>query len=302
MNRKLLVSLLYKSIEELEMITNGFMEMDEYPKVILQLAKRKTEDIQAIIEQLEETKPVDTAVAEVQNIEVEEEQIQVSEENTDTVEITEQAEAILVGEKEKVEEVKFIIEENSVEEKIEILEEIDPTPEIAEPEIETIELEKLEEEFEKLQPVETKQVETEPEMQSQEPEISATTIEIKETKEETFIKLTSDEPKVMTLADKIAPSGISRSEKLSANGNSISSTFANKKIDDIKQAISIGDRFRFQRELFSGNGEDMNKTLNYINQLATFEEVSSFLKNKYKWVEEDNDVVDFMQIVKRKFN
>ena len=54
MNRKLLVNLLRKSIEELDMITEGFMEMDEYPTVIVQLAKRKTEDIQSIIDQLAE--------------------------------------------------------------------------------------------------------------------------------------------------------------------------------------------------------------------------------------------------------
>jgi hypothetical protein len=65
--------------------------------------------------------------------------------------------------------------------------------------------------------------------------------------------------------------------------------------------MSIGDRFRFQRELFNANGEDMNKTIAYINQLATYQEVESFLKSKYKWAEENETAEDFFQLVRRKF-
>ncbi|MEI7505088.1 MAG: hypothetical protein WCJ61_17575, partial [Paludibacter sp.] len=92
-----------------------------------------------------------------------------------------------------------------------------------------------------------------------------------------------------------------RNELMSKADNSISSTLANKKITDIKQAISIGDRFRFQRELFRSNGEDMNKTLSYINQLATLEEVVSFLKSKYGWTVDNEAADDFFQIVRRRF-
>jgi hypothetical protein len=88
---------------------------------------------------------------------------------------------------------------------------------------------------------------------------------------------------------------------LSKSDNSLSATIANKKISDIKQAISIGDRFRFQRELFKGNGEEMNKTLNYINQLATLDEVLLFFKLKYGWEETNEVVEDFYQIVCWKF-
>ncbi|MFA5046513.1 MAG: hypothetical protein WC542_11365, partial [Paludibacter sp.] len=93
----------------------------------------------------------------------------------------------------------------------------------------------------------------------------------------------------------------SRNEMLSKADNSISSTLANKKIADIKQAINIGDRFRFQRELFRGNGEDMNKTLTYINLLITQEEALSFLQSKYGWASDNETAEDFYQLVKRRF-
>ena len=110
------------------------------------------------------------------------------------------------------------------------------------------------------------------------------------------------ENKVQTIADKIAGNSTStRNENLSGKDNSLSASLANKKIADIKQAISIGDRFRFQRELFRSNGEDMNKTLNYLNLLATEEEAMSFLKSKYGWDETNPTAEDFYQLVKRKF-
>ena len=56
MNRKLLATLLHKNIEELGMITDSFIELNEYPTAIIHLAKRKTEDIQLILNQLSDVK------------------------------------------------------------------------------------------------------------------------------------------------------------------------------------------------------------------------------------------------------
>lgn len=323
MNRKLLVSLLRKSIEELEMITDGFMEMDEYPKVILQLAKRKTEDIQSIIEQLSEIKPassiVSSQIAEADSSLPPEFERSVQEEPTQEISVHQpeptdqiEKESKIITEQqpivplEQVSEIQQDVEPVKVielEESIELLSEIAINDVFAEEEgMKTIELDELEELNTKIKmdssvSEELPETEVIPVTEPQTPPAR------KESRvEELLNRTTSEETKIVTLADKIAPSNISRSEKLSQADNSLSASIANKKIDDIKQAISIGDRFRFQRELFGGNGEDMNKTLNYINQLASLEEVMSFLHNKYKWVEDDNDVMDFMQIVKRRFS
>ena len=75
MNRKLLVTLLSKNIEELNVITDGFMEMNNYPASIIYLAKRKTEDIQLIIDQLaaikeeSEQMAVETKIADEEIVE-----------------------------------------------------------------------------------------------------------------------------------------------------------------------------------------------------------------------------------------
>ncbi|MFZ4581839.1 MAG: hypothetical protein ACOYM7_04225 [Paludibacter sp.] len=278
MNRKLLVTLLHKNIEELGMITESFLEMNEYPKTIIQLAKRKTEDIQTILDELGGNKEMFESVK-----------------NTDIKQLDELAEDIIV-EKEPIEIVEPIVipELISTPEPIEI--KVHETPTVVEPIVE-------ETSFIEIQMDETETI-TETTIEQ--------TIEIEENNDTTETTLTtetivtetithSEETKIITVADKMAQHAVSRNEKLSQADNSLSASLANKKITDIKQAISIGDRFRFQRELFKSNGEDMNKTLSYINQLATLNEAMSFLKSKYSWEETNETVEDFYQIVKRKF-
>jgi hypothetical protein len=112
---------------------------------------------------------------------------------------------------------------------------------------------------------------------------------------------TSQAPKITTLGEKMATGGLSRNDSMARENNGIHASIANKKVDDIRQAISLGDRFRFQRELFRNNGEDMNKTLSYINLLATYDEVVSFLQSKYAWPDDNATAKDFYQIIRRKF-
>ncbi len=262
MNRKLIVTLLRKDIQELDMITEGFMEMEVYPKAIIGLAQRKTEDIQSYIRQLSELK-------------------QESEFVENEVSIHEPAGIVL--EKHDFEQP---VEEP---EKEELIQPVAETIEIT-PETEIVEI------TETVVEVEEETVETEIDVKSESVEITEMT-----TTSLTDTKIISEETKKTIIGEKIVTPTISRNELHSKIDNSLSSTIANKRISDIKQAISIGERFRFQRELFKGNGEDMNKTLTYINQLATLEEVQSFLQSKYGWESENETADDFLQIVKRRF-
>lgn len=286
MNRKLIVTLLHKNIEELSMITESFMEMEEYPAAIVHIAKRKTEDIQLLIEQLagisEDKKPSiitkqapeTTAINNNQpnSAVIATPEIPVEKNNKPEVVIPQ---PITIKEEEKA-----------------------PEPETFEAEVEIEEITSA--------TVETQEPDTLVETTKTTETITAELISERQTEgskiEEIEIKTVTEETRKTTIADKIIQPTVSRNEAHSKNNdNSLSASIANKKISDIKTAISIGDRFRFQRELFRGNGEDMNKTLNYINQLATFDEVHSFLQSKYSWDEENDNVEDFYQIAKRKF-
>ena len=237
MNRKLLVSLLQKNIQELEMITEGFMEMSEFPKSIIMLAKQKTEDIQEYIQQLSGS-DLESPVMEIK---------EVKEINSD---------------------IETVISTNHNIE----------TP-----------VSKPENGIRVIAENETNNV------VSEETEVTLTSILQEETSNNT-------DSKTSLTIEQSTTTFQSRNEQISKTENTLSSALIyNKKISDIKQAINIGDRFRFQRELFQGNGEDMNKTLHYINQLETLDEAKSFLQSKYSWDMENETVEDFFQIVKRRF-
>lgn len=256
MNRILLVTLIKKNIEELIMLTDGFMEMTEYPTAIINLAKNKTDDIRSYIDQLDNVKP-EVATAEI---------------------LTET----------KVEETPIVIDPIEVIETIQVKEELEEESVVIIESIEETSNELSEEEANNFSEDITEDL----------PIVSdevVATVDTVTTRTETV-------EKKITFAEKMTGSGISRNEMHAKNeNNGINATMANKKVDDIRQAISLGDRFRFQRELFRNNGEEMNKMLSYINMLASYDEVVSFLQSKYGWEEGHPVAEDFYQIIKRKF-
>ena len=70
---------------------------------------------------------------------------------------------------------------------------------------------------------------------------------------------------------------------------------------DLNHLISIGDRFRFSRELFGGNGEKMSKTLNEINNMATLQEATDYITVILGWDKDNHTVQDFIAVLKRRF-
>jgi hypothetical protein len=72
-------------------------------------------------------------------------------------------------------------------------------------------------------------------------------------------------------------------------------------VEDIRQAISLGDRFLFQRELFAGNGELMQKTLDEINALGSLSEAMDYVLDNFEWDKESTAVQLFENVLKRRF-
>ena len=60
------------------------------------------------------------------------------------------------------------------------------------------------------------------------------------------------------------------------------------KVTDIKKAISLGDRFLFQRELFGGNGEQMAKTIADLNKLNSLDEAEAYIDKRFSWDKESS--------------
>jgi len=274
MNREIILILLRKNIRDLDLLTESLSEMTEFPPVLLRMIQQKVKEIQDYVDQL---------IAEEVETEKESEifETQTNEKSTETLE--------------KEEEIKNGVtnfqmeEENSVNETIissEIVENI------------SFELQK-EEIIEQDSDKTTFETKKENEIFQEETEEKISKEKILETEMNELITTVSSSEAIDK--EKTVISKPTLSQLFSQPENNIEATLSHQKIDDIKKAISIGDRFRFQRELFKGNGEDMNKTLNYLNQLATFEEAVSFLEAKYHWEKDNETAEDFYRILKRRF-
>lgn len=298
MNKKLLVTLLHKNLEELSMITASFSELDEYPQTIVQLARRKTEDIQMLLDELGAIQPV--VVPQV--VDTPSQSDFVVEDIAEHVEPKADLEAIVTDldtistepvlstiEIDALPDLTFATDENELANEEE--EEEDEYDEDEDEEDEEVKEELVPE------PIEI-QEEEQPIILPESAELETVVVNEKAPHE---VQTPTEEAKRMTISEKMGLHNTSRNDAMINSQNSISASIANKKITDIKQALSIGDRFRFQRELFKSNGEDMNRTLTYLNLLATQSEAMAFLQSKYGWDETSEAAIDFYQLVKRKF-
>lgn len=78
-------------------------------------------------------------------------------------------------------------------------------------------------------------------------------------------------------------------------------TLEKKLITDLRKAISLNDRFRFQRELFAGNVENLNRTLDELNKLSGYEEAISYIENNFQWDIKSDAAKEFIILIKRRF-
>lgn len=74
-----------------------------------------------------------------------------------------------------------------------------------------------------------------------------------------------------------------------------------KPVSDLAKAISIGDRFLFQRELFDKNAELMQRTIADLNSLSTFGEAMEYLQQHFDWDKELQSYELFVTALHRRF-
>lgn len=72
-------------------------------------------------------------------------------------------------------------------------------------------------------------------------------------------------------------------------------------VTDLRHAISLGDRFLFQRELFSQNGEIMQMTLDVLNKQPNFDAAIAYIDKHFSWDKESPTYELFINALHRRF-
>ena len=286
MNRKLIATLLHKNVEELAMLSANFMEEASVSANIIGLAKRKTEDIQILLSEFEiastklvsETPPHEAFA--MLNTASTSKKVDLNSQTQ-----TEPASA------QAVEPVGIV---TSTPPQTYLLEEMLATDQVIKTATNT-------QNANELHRVKPNEVATPPKSEKPAEQQGLANTELPTTASNDTPNEANTPAIKKTIAETIGGQTTSRNESLQSKDQLLNASLSSSKVTDIKQAISIGDRFRFQRELFNSNGEDMNKTLTYINLLQSYDEAITFLKSKYNWTEPNEVAEDFYQVLKRKF-
>lgn len=91
-------------------------------------------------------------------------------------------------------------------------------------------------------------------------------------------------------------------ELLASRPQSLHETLEKRLVVDVRKALSLNDRFRFQRELFSNDAKYMDKVLDEVGSFKTLAEVLEYLKEKFNWSKDNEPAMDFIKIVIKKFS
>ena len=104
-----------------------------------------------------------------------------------------------------------------------------------------------------------------------------------------------------TAPKKETPKATSPKKKID---ESVAEKVQHNKIDDLKSAIGINEKFQFINELFDGNMKEYTVALDQINNFTTLDEAANYLANLkevYKWDSENPVAINFQELVERRF-
>lgn len=292
MDKQTIITLLRKDIAELLQLTEGFDQMTQCPRVLIDLALQKTHSVETILKELlllpQQTEVETNVTVRMENkeeIAIERTPVSNTEEQiyTETQPQVQPEEEVVNESPVEEHPIELVVEEQTVEnEEVTVTEEVTiqeesivTQEEIAaeQPLVENLLEEPLVEELmEDLQEVEESEPELKPELEENKE------VEVEETEKVEYIEV------------------LPKTEILTRNDSIV-----NSKIEDISKVISLGDRFLFQRELFANNGESMQKTIQQLNTLSSIEEAQTYLLKKFSWDKESATVERFMQLISRRY-
>lgn len=121
-----------------------------------------------------------------------------------------------------------------------------------------------------------------------------------------LIKPVSDQAKAASLHEKFIREQITINDRLKQEPKpTLLDKHQKTKIQNIKSAISLNERFLFINALFKGDNTAFNQALQDIDQCPDYQTASSLLKEryaaKYNWDMQSEEVNSFIEVVERKF-
>ncbi|MDR3341077.1 MAG: hypothetical protein LBT25_13505 [Candidatus Symbiothrix sp.] len=100
-------------------------------------------------------------------------------------------------------------------------------------------------------------------------------------------------PVAILVAEKTSPSA--------ATNGSLGDTIGKKIFAEFSKSLSLNQRFMFQRDLFRGNTEEMNKALVQLDSFLQSDEALHFLNENYSISWESESGIAFWELLDKRF-
>ena len=98
-----------------------------------------------------------------------------------------------------------------------------------------------------------------------------------------------------------APEAHKPVESAATSKISLNDVIEKKSLTDFRKAISLNDWFRFKRDLFKGNEEAINATVQALNGIGSYEEAIAYLNEHVRWDPDDPTAADFIKLLEKRF-
>lgn len=73
-------------------------------------------------------------------------------------------------------------------------------------------------------------------------------------------------------------------------------------IQNLRKAININDRYRYQKELFGGNAELMNRVIDQLDEMNSLDEAIAYVEKEFMWDSQSETVADFYALLESRFS
>ncbi len=267
MNRKDLVNLLLKEIREMSLLCESLSEVDEIPPALLHLCESKVGSMDEILTNLKQSAAPETEVKPT--VPKPASQAPTNEPKSPVAQESPQAE-VAVEEPTQAE-----VAPNAVTELESVAPDTTTTVEEAKPQTEP-------------QPVEVQPIKAEVGKTDGK---TATKPETSQTEEKPSGKEAKQESPALT------------EKKTEENGNARKkpgfTTIERRFVKSLK--LSVGDRYRFGKELFGGNMQLLTQTMEELDTLGSYEAAAAYVE-QFHWDEENEAAIDFHTLLMSRFS
>lgn len=264
---------LKKEIGEVRLLLDGLLAYEEIPGPIIELAISKADQLKSLLQELNDESLADKPFSIVKK------------EPVDTIAIKSENSPQLNPKPIKGK----VVEKELLETDIPNTTILEEKKELEEPKNLEVSIPEIEEEQEIVIPVN--------EFQPSEEGIETNENPVEDSHNEQSIPNTKS-----VLGDTLGTHKKVMNDVMADNGNNtLGKRMEASAINDLKRAIPINDRFRFQRDLFGNNVSLFNETLARLNTMPNFDEAREYLLQEFEWDEELNSTRDFFVLLGRRF-